>query len=88
MTDTNFKARAKELWHEGSVRRVRVYKSDKDLVSLPFNFAVICALLVPWLIVGGILVALLFGYSAEIQHDEPPAPAAPPEEPPIPHDDI
>ncbi len=88
MTDSDLRTRSKNLWNEGSVRRVRVFKEGKDLINLPLHVTVILALVVPWLVIGGILVALLFGYSAEVTDASDTDAPAPPDEPTIPHDDI
>jgi hypothetical protein len=78
----SFGDRVKNIWHEGAVRHVIVRKGDQRPVDLPLTAVVISAILAPWLLAIGVVVAIVMGYKMETERHGAPPPETP-EGPPI-----
>lgn len=92
----SFKEWVSYVWHEGMARHVFVFREDHTPLDLPLIVVILGALLAPWLLAIGVVVALVAGYRLEIRRtpdeavddalaeggDLPPGPVpGPPDEP-------
>jgi len=59
--------KAKELWHEGNIRRVIVRKDGERYLELPLNLTVIGTVLAPQFAAVGAIVALATGCSIAVE---------------------
>lgn len=50
------------IWAEGLARHVVVEKAEHRPVDLPLTFVVIAAVVAPWLVAIGVVIAVLKGY--------------------------
>lgn len=51
--------------------RVRVCKENTDILNLSLIFSVLAVCTAPWLVVGGLVAALLLGYRFSIEKNAP-----------------
>jgi hypothetical protein len=76
--------RAKQLIHEGNVRRITVTHSGDVVLSIPVTVGVIGSLMAPWLAAIGGVAALLSDCTLEVErraNDDPSADVRGDEEP-------
>jgi hypothetical protein len=62
--------KAKELWHEGNIRRVVIRKGGERYLELPLNLAVIGTALAPQFAAVGAVVALATGCSIAVERTD------------------
>jgi hypothetical protein len=66
-------AQGKHLAREGTIQRVLIKRGEETIVQIPIIVAILLTVVVPWLVAGGALVALLNHYTITLQraHEEP-----------------
>lgn len=68
MEDQNrsFTQQLKYLWDESLARHVIVRRNEQKPVDLPLLVVIIAAIVAPWLVAGGAIVALVMSYRIEM----------------------
>ena len=57
----------KYLWDEGIARKFIITHDDKNIVDLPLLIVVIAALVAPWLVAIGIVIAVVLGATISVK---------------------
>lgn len=88
--EPGFMGWVKYLWAEGLLRKLIVDREGANVVRLPLTIVVVGALVAPWVLAIGLVIAVVTGHrvsivrdtppgeAADDSSDEPPAPPAPP----------
>jgi hypothetical protein len=76
---TSFSDRVRWLWREGIARRIVVEKGPRRPIDIPLTVFLVAAVLAPWLVAIGGVVAILMGYQFRVDRDPEETPVAPPE---------
>jgi hypothetical protein len=69
--EPGFMGWVKYLWAEGLLRKLIVDKEGANVVRLPLTVIVAGALVAPWLIAIGLVIAVVTGHRVSITRDTP-----------------
>lgn len=79
-TGRSFGEWVKDVWHEGMVRHAIAEKDGRRVLDLPLTLVLGAALIAPWLLVIGVLLAVVFHYEMRFERREGAADAQPVDE--------
>lgn len=66
-TGRSFGEWVKDVWHEGMVRHAIAEKDGRRVLDLPLTLVLGAALIAPWLLVIGVLLAVVFHYEMRFE---------------------